>query len=89
MGGLISMYAAFEYPEIFDGAICMSTHWPGAYVIDNNPLPDAIFEYMSQNIPKSKGKTFYFDYGDQGLDCLLYTSPSPRDMRRSRMPSSA
>ena len=24
-----------------------------------------------------------------GLRCLLYTSPSPRDMRRSRMPSSA
>ena len=23
------------------------------------------------------------------LNCLLYTSPSPRDMRRSRMPSSA
>ena len=23
------------------------------------------------------------------FDCLLYTSPSPRDMRRSRMPSSA
>ena len=23
------------------------------------------------------------------LFCLLYTSPSPRDMRRSRMPSSA
>lgn len=68
MGGLISMYAAFEYPEIFDGAICMSTHWPGAFVIDNNPLPDAIFKYMSQNIPKSKAKTFYFDYGDQGLD---------------------
>ena len=25
----------------------------------------------------------------QGNSCLLYTSPSPRDMRRSRMPSSA
>ena len=25
----------------------------------------------------------------QDTDCLLYTSPSPRDMRRSRMPSSA
>ena len=25
----------------------------------------------------------------QNLPCLLYTSPSPRDMRRSRMPSSA
>ena len=29
-------------------------------------------------------------YGfDKPLSCLLYTSPSPRDMRRSRMPSSA
>ena len=26
---------------------------------------------------------------DKGSPCLLYTSPSPRDMRRSRMPSSA
>ena len=30
------------------------------------------------------------DLTNEGLkDCLLYTSPSPRDMRRSRMPSSA
>ena len=26
---------------------------------------------------------------DLSVPCLLYTSPSPRDMRRSRMPSSA
>ena len=26
---------------------------------------------------------------DQWYDCLLYTSPSPRDRTRSRMPSSA
>ena len=26
---------------------------------------------------------------DEVKNCLLYTSPSPRDMRRSRMPSSA
>ena len=26
---------------------------------------------------------------EQPYICLLYTSPSPRDMRRSRMPSSA
>ena len=25
----------------------------------------------------------------QGIPCLLYTSPSPRDKRQSRMPSSA
>ena len=27
--------------------------------------------------------------GDLRYDCLLYTSPSPRDKRQSRMPSSA
>ena len=68
MGGLISMYAVFEYPKVFDGAICMSTHWPGAFVTDNNPLPDAIFKYMSENIPLSKKNKFYFDYGNKGLD---------------------
>ncbi|WP_460366201.1 hypothetical protein, partial [Staphylococcus aureus] len=26
---------------------------------------------------------------DRGWTCLLYTSPSPRDTERSRMPSSA
>ena len=26
---------------------------------------------------------------DKAKDCLLYTSPSPRDKRQSRMPSSA
>ena len=29
------------------------------------------------------------DAWDNNEFCLLYTSPSPRDMRRSRMPSSA
>ena len=29
------------------------------------------------------------EIGDQVSDCLLYTSPSPRDQRGSRMPSSA
>ena len=28
------------------------------------------------------------EYGEVGI-CLLYTSPSPRDKRQSRMPSSA
>ena len=26
---------------------------------------------------------------EKNIDCLLYTSPSPRDKRQSRMPSSA
>ena len=35
----------------------------------------------------------YYIFGSLGIDqqyiCLLYTSPSPRDRTRSRMPSSA
>ena len=30
-----------------------------------------------------------FIEGAQHIDCLLYTSPSPRDRQKSRMPSSA
>ena len=33
-------------------------------------------------------KIFYW-HVPSAWACLLYTSPSPRDMRRSRMPSSA
>ena len=33
--------------------------------------------------------SLYLVEGQWRLSCLLYTSPSPRDMRRSRMPSSA
>ena len=29
------------------------------------------------------------DASDEKSDCLLYTSPSPRDLAQSRMPSSA
>ena len=32
---------------------------------------------------------FVFPAGEEHKTCLLYTSPSPQDMRRSRMPSSA
>lgn len=28
MGGLMSLYAICEYPHIFGGAGCLSTHWP-------------------------------------------------------------
>ena len=39
---------------------------------------------------KHKQREIAFDYlFDNAKDCLLYTSPSPRDRTRSRMPSSA
>ena len=38
---------------------------------------------------KGGERTLYVEVFRDGNICLLYTSPSPRDMRRSRMPSSA
>lgn len=38
-GGLISMFAICEYPEVFGGAACLSTHWTGLYRQENNPFP--------------------------------------------------
>ena len=35
------------------------------------------------------GQKIFISYGDHDMTCLLYTSPSPRDRTRSRMPSSA
>ena len=35
------------------------------------------------------GMDFLFGQFASGNNCLLYTSPSPRDKRQSRMPSSA
>ena len=32
---------------------------------------------------------YHIIFLDVNMDCLLYTSPSPRDKRQSRMPSSA
>lgn len=70
MGGLISLYAICEYPTIFGGAACLSTHWPGSFSTEDNPIPDAFFKYMSEHLPNPKNHKIYFDYGDQTLDAL-------------------
>jgi hypothetical protein len=68
MGGLISMYAMSEYPEVFGAAACISTHWPGANVFEGSPFPQAIFDYMKAKLPSPENHRFYFDYGTQTLD---------------------
>lgn len=68
MGGLMSMYAISQYPAIFEGAACLSTHWVGALPKENNPLPNAIFTYLEKNIPNAKTHKIYFDYGNKTLD---------------------
>ncbi len=70
MGGLISVYAICEYPEIFGGAACLSTHWPGVFTMDNNPVPDFFIDYLKTHLPDPKTHKLYFDYGDQTLDAF-------------------
>ncbi|HEY9041945.1 MAG TPA: alpha/beta hydrolase-fold protein [Rheinheimera sp.] len=68
MGGLISMYAISEYPGVFGGAACLSTHWPGVFAQDDNPVPAAFFAYMRQALPVAGKHKLYFDFGTATLD---------------------
>jgi enterochelin esterase-like enzyme len=70
MGGLISMYALCEYPDIFGGAACLSTHWPGIFTVENNPIPSAFIQYLHAHLPKPEKNMIYFDHGTETLDAL-------------------
>jgi len=70
MGGLISLYAICEYPKVFGGAACLSTHWTGIYRNHDNPIPDAFVNYLKKHLPNPKNHKIYFDHGDQTLDSL-------------------
>lgn len=60
MGGLISAYAICEYPEVFGGAACFSTHWP---------VLDGVFvEYIQDNLPDPATHKIWFDHGTEALD---------------------
>jgi predicted alpha/beta superfamily hydrolase len=69
MGGLISIYAICEYPDVIGGVACLSTHWPGTFSAVN-PFPDSFFQYLDKHLPDPKNHQIYFDYGDQTLDAL-------------------
>jgi predicted alpha/beta superfamily hydrolase len=60
MGGLISLYALCEYPEVFVAAGCLSTHWP--------PGEGIIVDYLEEALPPPGTHRFYFDYGTETLD---------------------
>lgn len=75
MGGLISLYALSEYPDIFGGAACLSTHWAGFYQDDkHNPVPHALNDYVRAHTPNAGQHRLYFDYGTQTLDAIYKTS---------------
>ena len=68
MGGLISMYALCEYPNVFGKAACLSTHWVGFRDFKNTPIPESFFNYMALHLPSPKTHKVYFDYGTATLD---------------------
>lgn len=70
MGGLISLYAICQYPDIFGGAACLSTHWPGTFSVDNNPVPAAFIGWFGKHLPSPRNHKIYFDHGDQTLDAM-------------------
>eukprot|EP00831_Metopus_contortus_P060275 TRINITY_DN52184_c0_g1_i1.p2 TRINITY_DN52184_c0_g1~~TRINITY_DN52184_c0_g1_i1.p2 ORF type:complete len:126 (+),score=26.19 TRINITY_DN52184_c0_g1_i1:178-555(+) len=55
-------------------------HW-AEYVANLERLSKALERYLTGTLKIELGKEY--------IDCLLYTSPSPRDLSTSRMPSSA
>jgi len=78
MGALMSLYAVGEYPDIFGGAGCLSTHYPlGEGVILN---------YLEKYPPSPKKHKIYFDYGTKGLDANYepYQRKADALMRKKR-----
>lgn len=76
MGGLISWYALCEYPEVFHGAGCLSTHWLGRGTgrgldgVRNEELPTALTRYLEQHLPTPGRHRLWLDRGDDALDSL-------------------
>ncbi len=67
-GGLISLYALAEYPDIFSAAACLSTHWPILYSNSHMSPSEAIRAYLREHLPIAGNHRIYFDYGSEGLD---------------------
>ncbi len=73
MGGLISLYAALEYPQVFAGAACLSTHWPLSLKHDSDAFPLAMLDYLAEKLPRRRlfgppRPRLYFDFGTATLD---------------------
>lgn len=70
-GGLISSYALCEYPDVFSGAACLSTHsnlWNPHTDADQTPAADAYREYLRMNLPADASHRLYMDCGDMTID---------------------
>ena len=87
----VSLLPPYVFAEIND--LKAKERLKGRDVIDlgmgnpDNSTPKHIVDKLIETI--KNGKTHRYSVSKGILGCLLYTSPSPRDKRQSRMPSSA
>ena len=75
---------------LFDNYISRKVHW--AFWKKKNPpegKQTAVAEWVDAIIFAVVAATFIRLFFIEAYTCLLYTSPSPRDRQKSRMPSSA
>jgi len=76
MGGIISLYALCEYPQVFAGAAGLSTHWvglPGPEGVvrgGRGSLPLAALSYFAAHWPAPGNHRVYADRGTDALDSL-------------------
>ena len=59
------------------------------YLFNMNNLDSKYQPFKIENLTTESVDTLIADLNGFNITCLLYTSPSPRDVEESRMPSSA
>ena len=77
----------FVSPYVIEGVIEALTNTPAA--VPSLPIPDALKSLDGKSVDRNQLRRVQTPQGFHFDNCLLYTSPSPRDGLLSRMPSSA
>jgi enterochelin esterase-like enzyme len=67
MGGLISIYALLEHPQVFGAAAALSSHWITTYE-NNDIFPAAAVAYLRDRLPAPGALKLYMDRGTTELD---------------------
>jgi len=71
MGGLISLYGLCEYPEVFGGAACLSSHVSMSHLKatkDTEAMADSFLQYVADHMPDANEARIYMDHGTEGFD---------------------
>lgn len=71
MGGLISLYALCEYPQVFGGVACLSSHLSMGHLpdgFDGDAWATGFRDYVGQHLPEANGSLIYMDHGTKDFD---------------------